>query len=315
MFKFDIFTDSGANLPDKFVKEYGIKVIPYSCTVNGKERLCYEKDNAFKQTATAFYNDMRAGADVKTSLIGLDRIEEYVTPTLESGRDAMIFTISSGISGTNSQARAAKEELEKKFPNNKVYVCDTANASMGSGMQVLKAARNREAGMTAAECAKYFQDHVYNYNSLATVDDLKYLRKGGRVSTVAAVAGTLLNIKPVLWANETAPAKLTVLTKERGRKKAFLTMVERLFETIDEADDQPIVITHTDCLNDAKDLAELLKARCDKEIIFEYYDLCTGAHVGPGTVALFYYGKDRRDIVNESKKGLPLFKNRKSENV
>lgn len=311
MKEFDIFTDSGANIPDEFIRKYGICVIPYSCTVNGTERCCYDKDADFDKTAKEFYNLMRSGADVKTSLIGEDVIKDYITPSLKAGKDVLLFTISSGISGTNAQALAAKKELEEKFPGSEIFALDTANASMGSGLQVLKAAEMRADGKSAKECAEYAQENVYRYNSLATVGDLKYLRKGGRVSAVTAIAGTLLNIKPVLWANETSPAKLTVLTKERGKKKAFATIAEKFADTADKDCKLPVFIMHADCTDDADELATLLKARGAKDVVTGYYDLCTGTHVGPGTVAVFYYGKDRRKTAAEAKK--LLFKPKKTE--
>lgn len=293
MEKFDIFVDSGANIPDELVKKHGIGVIPYSCTVNGEERLCYDKDAPFVETAKRYYDDLRNGADVKTSLIGMDRIMQYITPSLESGRDVLIFTISSGISGTYNQAMNAKAELEKKYPERKVFVCDGANASMGMGLQALKVADLRDLGESAEECAKWAERNAYKFNSYFTVADLKYLRKGGRISATLAIAGTLLNIKPILRADGGTPAKISSFGKERGRKKALAALAQAYADNVDNVD-YPVAICHADCEEDANELAELLKAKGAKDIIIEYYDLCTGSHVGPGTVALFFYGKDRR---------------------
>ncbi|MDE7330210.1 MAG: DegV family protein, partial [Clostridia bacterium] len=121
MNKFDIFVDSGANLPDELLKRHGITVVPFSCIINGEERLCYEKDRPFKETAEEFYSLMRGGAEIKTSLVPKERFIEYAAPSLEAGRDVIILTISAGISGTYNQALNAKEELEEKYPDNKVY--------------------------------------------------------------------------------------------------------------------------------------------------------------------------------------------------
>ena len=293
MNKFDIYVDSGTNIPDEYVRKHNIGVIPYSCTVNGELRLCYEKDGSFIDTAKKYYDDLRGGADIKTSLIGEEKFIEYVTPSLEKGRDVMIFTISSGISGTYNQAMNAKAELEKKFPDCKIFVCDTANASMGSGLQVLKVANLRDMGESAETCAKWVETNAYKFNSYATVADLKYLRKGGRISTTLAIAGTILNIKPILRANGETPAKLVFFAKERGRKKALLALANAYSENAENFD-FPVSICHADCEDDANELAAMIKERGAKEVIIEYYDLCTGTHVGPGTVALFFYGKDRR---------------------
>lgn len=293
MNKFDIFVDSGANIPDELVKKHNIGVIPYSCTVNGEERLCYEKDVDFTVTAKKYYDDLRAGADIKTSLIGLDRIEEYLTPSLEAGKDVVLFTISSGISGTYNQACNAKEELEKKYPGCKVYVCDSANASMGSGLQALKVADLRDMGESAETCAKWVETNAYKINSFFTVSDLKYLRKGGRISTTLAIAGTILNIKPILRGDGGTPAKISFFGKERGRKKALAALAEAFRENVEDVT-KPVAICHADCEEDALELAEMIKEQGAGDITVGYYDLCTGSHVGPGTVALFFYGKDRR---------------------
>lgn len=291
---FDIFVDSGTNVPDDLIKKHGIGVVPYTCTVNGEERLCYEEGVSFVETAKKYYADLRNGADVKTSLIGTEKFIEYLTPSLEAGKDVLLFTISSGISGTYNQALNAKCELEKKYPACKVYVCDTANASMGSGMQALKAADLRDMGESAKACAEWVEANAYKFNSLVTVGDLKYLRKGGRVSAVTAIAGTILNIKPVLHANDASPAKLTVCAKERGKKKALAYIANAYKELAENIGDDTVYVCHADCEDDANELAAMLKERGAKEVITEYYDLCTGTHVGPGTVALFFYGKDRR---------------------
>ncbi len=306
MNKFDIFADSGNNIPEDLVEKYGIGVIPYLCTVNGVEQPCYEKGVPFVETAKKFYADMRAGAEIKTSLIGEARFEEHLTPSLQAGKDVILFTISSGISGTHAQAVAAKEELEKKFPANKVYVIDTANASMGSCLLVLKVAEMRESGAGAKECAAWANENVYTVNSFVTVDDLKYLRKGGRVSAVAAIAGTLLNIKPVLWANDTEPAKLEVFCKERGKKKAIAAIMKAFDDNVENPTEQTIAIAHADCEEDANEIKRMLAERGVTNVITDYYDLCTGGHAGPGTVALFFFGKDRR-AKSEAQKKL-LFK-------
>lgn len=302
MNKFDIFADSGNNIPDELIEKYEIGVIPYLCTVNGAERACYEKGAPFAETAKKFYADMRAGAEIKTSLIGAARFEEVLTPSLQAGKDVILFTITQTLSGTHAQAVAAKEELEKKFPKNKVYVIDTANASMGSCLIVLKVAQMRASGADAAECADWAQENAYKVHSYVTVEDLKFLRKGGRVSAVAAIAGTLLNIKPVLWANDTVPAKLEVLCKERGKKKALATILKAFDENVENADAQTVAIAHADCIEDANYLKEALEAKGVKNVIVEYYDLCTGGHVGPGTVALFFFGKDRRKNIEQPQK-------------
>ena len=311
MDKFDIFADSGNNIPDELIEKYNLNIIPYLCTVNGVEMACREDGVPFAETAKNFYAKLKEGAEVKTSLIGEARFEDAITPSLQAGRDVVLFTITQTLSGTYAQAVAAKEELEKKFSERKVYVIDTANASMGSCLLVLKVAQMRELGADAEECANWADENKYRVNSYVTVEDLKYLRKGGRVSAVAAIAGALLNIKPVLWANDTVPAKLEVFCKERGKKKALLTILKAFDDNVQNIDTQTVAIAHADCIDDANYLKQALQEKGVKNILIDYYDLCTGGHVGPGTIALFFFGKDRRAKATEAKK--LLFKSRKTE--
>ena len=292
---FEIFADSAANIPQELVRKHNINIISYSCTVNGEERLCYEPDVDFVQTAKRFYEDMRNGADVKTSLVDEQRIIDAVTPAMRNGRDALLVTVSSGVSGTYNQALNAKKTLEKQFPACRLYVCDSANASMGEGLLVLKAADLRDMGESAEACAKWVERNAYKLNSYFTVSDLKYLKKGGRISAAAAIAGTILNIKPVLRADSGSPAKISVVNKERGRKKALASILELCRKRAVNLENQTVAITHADCEEDALYIADTLKTQYGvKNIIIEYYDLCTGSHAGPGTVALFFMGKDRK---------------------
>lgn len=291
--KFDIYTDSGSNIPEELVLKHDIRVIPYIVTVNGKDRLCYEGGREFAETAKTYYDDMRAGAEIKTSLIGAERIIEAVAPSMEAGRDVIIVTISSGISGTFAQAMEAKKQLEAKY-SSKMYVCDSTNASMGAGLQVLRIADLRDMGESAEACYEWQKANAYKFNSYFTVSDLKYLRKGGRISATLAIAGTILNIKPVLRADGGAPAKIAFFGKERGRKKAIAALAEAFAKTAVNPESYAVSICHADCEEDAAALADMLRELGAGEIITEYYDLCTGSHVGPGTLALFFYGKDRR---------------------
>lgn len=291
---FDIFVDSSANIPDGLIEKYDIGVIPYYCTVDGQERPCYEKDSSFAVTAKKYYDDIRRGADIKTSLVDAQRIVSACEPSMAEGKDVVMVTISSGISGTFNQANEAKKILEEKYPECRMYVCDSSNASLGEGLQALKAANLRDLGESAKSCADWLKTNAYKFNSYFTVGDLKYLRKGGRISATLAIAGTILNIKPILKADSGVNAKIAFCGKERGRKKALLALANYFKQFAVQPDSNAVAIAHADCEDDAKELAEMIKEYGAKDIIIEYYDLCTGSHVGPGTVALFFYGKDRR---------------------
>lgn len=306
---FDIFADSAANLTDEMVAETGVKIIPFHYIVNGEEKLCYENGRPFKEVAKEFYTLLASGADVKTSLVCEQQFIDAVTPSLKQGKDIILVTITEGLSGTNAQAKKAAETLKEKFPDRKVFVVDSVNASLGEGYLAYKAAKLRDEGLTVDECAKWLEENKYRLNSYVTVNDLKYLRKGGRVSAVAAVAGAILNIKPMLKANGGSPATLAVYAKERGRRKSIDALISA-FDHYAEDYDGTVCITHGDCEDEAIALAEEFKKRGAKEVIIEYYDLCTGAHVGPGTLAVFFFGKDRRtpQEVAEQKKLLSFLR-------
>ena len=294
---FDIYVDSGANIPRALQEERNINVIPYHIRINGVEQSCVEESVPFEETAKAFYAKMREGAEIQTSLINTQSFCDAILPSLKAGRDALLFTISAGISATFKQAEEAKMLLEEEFPQRHVYVLDSANASMGEGMLALRAADLRDMGESAEAVAKWVEDNTYRLNSYLTVGDLKYLKRTGRISTTLAIAGTILNIKPIIKADGGSPAKLVFFSKERGRKKALAALAETYRERAADHANQTVAICHCDCEEDAQYLAELVREIGAKEIIMEYYDLCTGAHAGPGTVALFFFGKDRRGTV------------------
>lgn len=291
---FEIFVDSAANLTEEQIKQNNIGVVSFTCLVNGKEHECYEEGKPFAQTAKEFYAEMRAGAEVKTSLVNKDKIIEAVSPVLESGKDVLFVTISANVSGTYAQAVEAAEFLKKQFPERKMLVEEAYNASLGEGMLAVYAAKLRDMGQSIEACAEWIRKNKYKMNSYFTVDDLKYLRRGGRISATLAIAGTILNIKPILKAD--ANGKISFSSKERGRKKALASIAKTFAENVINPENQTVAIAHADCEEDALYLAELLKGYGAQDIVINYYDICTGIHVGPGTVALFFLGKDRRPL-------------------
>lgn len=291
MRSFDIYVDSSANLPDDLLKEYGIKVISYTCSVDGKDIEAYEDGVPFVDTAKKFYAAMREGAETKTTLVNADKIKTAVTPSLQAGRDVLLITIAEGISGTYNQGVFAANELKEHFPDRKVLVAQSANASLGEGLVALYAAKRGDMGESVDACYQWVIDNRFNIHGVCTVDSLKYLKRGGRVSTALAIAGTILNIKPVLHGDENS--KLTVFSNERGRKKSIAKLIETFKENVIDPENQIIAIAHADCEDEAKELAARLKELGAKDIIMNYYDLCTGAHAGPGTIALFFTGKSR----------------------
>lgn len=291
---FDLFVDSSANVPDEYVRRYEINVIPYLCLVNGEEKPAVEEGVPFDKTAEEFYKAMCSGADIKTSLISKERFMEAWLPSLESGRDVFTVTITSSLSGTNAQAVAAAKELSERFPDRTIVVADSCNASLGEGLLAIGVAERRALGMNIEACATWLCENRYNVNSQVTVDDLKFLHRSGRVSGIMAFAGNLLGIKPMLRADGSSPAKLVVYGRQKGRRKSLEEILRAFDENVVDPEKQTVAIAHADCLADAEKLKEELLKRGVKDVIVDYYDVCTGCHVGPGTIALFYYGKPRR---------------------
>ena len=172
-----------------------------------------------------------------------------------------------------------------------MLVAQSANASLGEGLVALYAAKLADMGESVDACYQWVIDNRFNIHGVCTVDSLKYLKRGGRVSTALAIAGTILNIKPVLHGDENS--KLTVFSNERGRKKSIAKLVETFRENVIDPENQTIAIAHADCEEEALELAAKIKELGAKDVIMNYYDLCTGAHAGPGTLALFFMGKSR----------------------
>jgi DegV family protein with EDD domain len=307
MKNFDIFVDSSANLPDEIIEKNNIGVIAYTCAIDGKEMECYEKGKSYDDIAKTVYDAMRNGADTKTTLINSQKIIDAVIPSFEAGKDVLLVTISSQISGTYNQAKLAAEELKEKYPDRKLLIADSFNAGMGEGLSAMKAIQLRDLGESIETCKKWIDENAFNINSVFTVSDLKYLRRGGRISATLAIAGTILNIKPILKGD--AVGKISFAGKERGRKKALLALAESFKENVINPANQTVCIAHADCEEDAIALADMIKERGAKDVIINMYDVCTGTHVGPGTVALFFYGKDRRKAGEEKQsnpKGIPV---------
>ena len=315
MDQFEIFTDSAANLPDEVRLSRNINVIPYICNIDGEDVSCLEEGVPYAETAKKFYAKMREGAEAKTSLIGQDRISDAFIPFLEEGKDIVFVSIASGISGTYQQALNAQKELSEKYPKRKIYVVDSANASLGEGLIVLRIADLRDMGESAESCYEWGVNNAYKVNSYLTVEDLKYLRKGGRISKTLALAGSLLNIKPLIKADGGKPAKMTFFSKTRGRKKAISALVEYFDAQVVRPEGQTVAIAHGDCEEEALELAQTLKDHGAHDVIVEYYDMCTGTHVGPGTIAIFFFGKDRRTETPATETAPSLNRAPKTSNV
>ena len=283
-----LICDVCADIPLNIANERNITMMPMTLSVNGEERVY----SAEEFNASEFYNGMRLGDNYSTSQINADSYINFFTPFLENGDDIIYVSLSSGLSGSYNSSLIAIEELKEKFPERKIYSVDSLGASLGEGLLVLSIAKQLEAGKSFEELVEYAENIKHNVMLWFTVDDLKYLLHGGRVSKTSAIVGTLLDIKPVLQCN--SEGKLVAYQKVRGRKKAIFTLLERLKEFGKDIDGQEICISHCDAIDDALLL---------KEEIAKIYPACTfvigdigaviGSHSGPGTLALFFIGEKR----------------------
>lgn len=278
-----LFTDTSANLPLSLITERQIGVLSFSYALNG-EPTPYSETTDFD--GKAFYDAMRAGAEVKTSMINSEAFRERFEAELAAGNDVLYVGMSGGISGTAGAAALAVQELKEAYPDRHIAAIDTYGASLGEGLQVLEAAQAIADGQAFEEIERGLLDRRGTMCQFFTVDDLVYLRRGGRISGAAAAIGTLLQIKPLLRGDETG--HIVQCGKVRGAKRALAALAERYDELVlDRA--ASIGIAHADNEEGAERLLNELRSRgLTGDCLTVCYEPVTGAHVGPGTVALFF---------------------------
>ena len=281
-----LITDSACDILPEKLREWDVELIrlAYLFTDDGKEML----DN--DQPTKEFYNEMRNGRVAKTSCVNEESFLNIMTPILEAGKDLLYLGFSSGLSVTCENGKKAAAQLARKYPDRKIRVVDSLCASAGQGLFVYLAVENRKNGMSIDENADAMEADKLHLCHWFTVEDLKYLKRGGRVSAATALLGTALNVKPVLHVDN--EGHLIKMTQVHGRKKSIRTMAEKLGETILEG--SPIFISHGDCEEDAQMLANILKEQYGLETnLITGIGSVIGAHSGPGTLALFFRGKER----------------------
>ena len=280
-----IFTDTSANLPAELIKKHGLTVVGFSYSVNGVE---VKEDPEADFDGKAFYGAMREGAQVKTAMVNIGTFTEAMDAELSAGNDIIYIGMSGGISGTAHAARVAAEDLSEIYPERRIAVIDTLAASLGEGLQVLEAAEMLEAGASFDGIVDTVNKKRLTMCQYFTVDDLEYLKRGGRISKVASVVGTVLRIKPLLTGND--EGKIVLCGKARGRRQSLMDLAER-YDALVRHKDERIGIAHADDEAGAAILLGLLRSKgFTGECITVCYEPVTGAHVGPGTVALFFRG-------------------------
>lgn len=290
-----IFTDSGANIPATVVEEFDISVIPFINYTDGEAvpgfvpGLSLEEERA---QGKKYYDDMRKGKEVKTSLINSYTFEEAFRPVLDNGDDIIHFSISKNISGTFNAARNAVEDLMEEYPDRKIYLVDSLNASLGEGFLAIYASIMRSNGVSGEEIYRVISDTVSHMNGVFTVNDLKYLAKTGRISNIKSFAGNMLSIKPILKGS--SEGFIVQCENIRGRKKAVKQLIDLFCNNIICPEKQIVGIAHADAYEEASFIMDEIQSRIKvKRFIDTSYDFCTGAHVGPDTLAVFFIGSDR----------------------
>ena len=286
---FVVLTDTSGNLLNKEIRDYGLRVIPFSYYYDGEEHTCLDTDSF---DAEDFYGRIRRGLHVTTSQISPQQYMEFFRPYAREGQDVIYVAMSSGISGSCSSARIGAEMLREDYPERTVAVIDTRGAALGEGIIALLAAELRDRGVDTAEAVEILEGHVERMFNVFTVDDLMHLRQGGRLSNMAAIVGMVLNIKPLLKGNE--EGKIVSFAKVRGRKKSIEELAARYDKLVVDPEKQIVGIAEAGCKQDAAYLASLLnKNHPPKEILTVEYEPVTGSHVGPGALALFFVSHDK----------------------
>lgn len=293
---FQIVVDSAANIPAELVKKYDIRVISFVNYVNGQPLTCFDPDLTMEQERVKgkeYYDALRAGAEIKTGLISSGDFEECFRSIMENNEDVLYFSLSKNISGTFNSARIAAQELMENPPmGRRIRMIDSLNASLAQGILAIYASEMRSQGMDFDTIADTLETYPAKMNGIFTVGDLKYLAKTGRLSDSAALIGNILSIKPILRGNK--DGYIVQYKKCRGRKAALNTLISLVCETIVDPEEQIIGIAHADSYEDSLYVMEEIQKRIQvRRFINTSYDYCTGSHVGPDTIALFYMAKDR----------------------
>lgn len=284
---------STADLTKEHFFERDIHYVCFHYELDGKQ---YTDDLGETMSFDDFYGEMKKGAMTKTSQVNVNEYEEYFEPFLKEGKDILHVCLSSGISGTFNSANIAKDILEERYPERKIYIVDSVSAASGFGLLMDKAADLRDAGMGIDELNQWVEENKMKLHHWVMVTDLTYLIRGGRVSKAAGVIGGVLNICPIIFVDRLG--KLSVVQKIRTKRKAIDAVVKKMEAYAEDGLDycDKCYISHSACYEDAKAIADLVEQRFPKlKGKVEIYSIGTtiGSHTGPGTVALFFWGKER----------------------
>ena len=284
---YQIITDSGCDLPASMLQALSVTSVPLTVNFGGKA-LPDSVDEGIKE----IYAGLRAGETATTSAINPDGWAKAMEPVLRSGQDALVLTFSSGLSTTYQSAVIAANDLKEQYPDRTVLVVDTLCASLGQGLLVYYTCKKRDEGMSLQELAAWVEENRFHLCHWFTVDDLMYLKRGGRVSAATAVVGTMLQIKPILHVDD--EGHLINVAKARGRKASIDALAKKVGELGKGYENETCFISHGDCQEDAEYLASVLKEKYGvKDVVIGYVGAVIGSHAGPGVLALFFMGEHK----------------------
>lgn len=283
-----IYTDSACDISPEIMKEWGVKCCSLTFHFEGEDRE-YSND---EMDAAQFYARMREGQIAKTSAVNVETFKAAFEPELQNGNDILYVGFSSGLSNTCNAGQIAANELMEQYPERKIVAVDTLAASAGFGMLLYLAVQQKNEGATLDETAQYLLDHRLNQCHWFTVDDLVYLKRGGRISSAVALIGTMLGIKPVMHVDN--EGHLINVTQARSRKAALKALANKYTELAINPKAGPVFISHGDCMDDVERLKEMIHAAHGVEVqLVADVGPVIGAHSGPGTMALFFQGRER----------------------
>ncbi len=287
MEQYTILTDSGSDLPKELQESLGVRALPLSVHFRGKT-----SPDSVDGQIHSFYESLRAGEVATTSALNPESWREAMEPELKAGKDLLVIAFSSGLSSTYQSALIAAQALADDYPDRKIRVVDSLCASLGQGLFVWYACKMRDQGLSLDALADWCLDNRLHLCHWFTVDDLMFLRRGGRISAATAVLGTMLSIKPILHVDD--EGHLINVGKARGRKASIEALVTKMGERKASYENATVFICHGDCLEDAQYLARRVKeAYGVKEVVIGYTGCVIGSHSGPGTLALFFLGNCR----------------------
>ncbi len=284
---YKIVTDTCCDFPAQMYQDLQLEVVSLSVLYKGVNYNEYSE-----AWLKDLFDGLRSGEKATTAAVNPEGWASVIEPVLSGGEDALVLTFSSGLSATYQSAVIAADELQEKYPDRKILVVDTLCASLGQGLLVWYACKKRDEGMSLEELAAWCEEYRSKLCHWFTVDDLMYLKRGGRVSAATALVGTMLQIKPVLHVDD--EGHLINVSKARGRRASIDALAAKMGQTAIPGANDTVFICHGDCEADAEYLAKQVKEKYGVKDVFIYYvGAVIGSHSGPGTLALFYLGEHR----------------------